>query len=274
MISSKPPGLPSVPPGFALTYGVELLYSGPPRLAGTEITSAVRQRVPVQLERDTADSIEVSHPEHRVAIKGGEMPSITKIVRWNRPFEPSDYAKALSQTWEWLGARQALERCTHKILIADFIGSGLDYRERFRLITAVTEAVASVTHPEACYWQPANCLVDPSRLTKNFARACNVRLFDDASEHDSLMDTLGLAALGVPDAQIQFSNLDRGRSAGWMYGVAKYLFDEDDVIHDGETIPGLEPGDRWTCRHEDAIVPPARVVIDITPGPMSDRRRH
>ena len=39
-----------------------------------------------------------------------------------------------------------------------------------------------------------------------------------------------------------------------------------DVIESGHTVGGLEPGEKWRCQHEDAMVPPERVVLDLNPG--------
>jgi hypothetical protein len=41
-----------------------------------------------------------------------------------------------------------------------------------------------------------------------------------------------------------------------------YLFQEDDVIGDGDTIEGIEPGSCWRCRHEASLLEPQRVVLD------------
>ncbi len=45
-----------------------------------------------------------------------------------------------------------------------------------------------------------------------------------------------------------------------------YLFRQGDIINDGETVEGVERGQKWVCRHEQALVPPEREVLDINPG--------
>jgi hypothetical protein len=72
------------------------------------------------------------------------------------------------------------------------------------------------------------------------------------------MDTRGLSALGLPDLQTHFRNLDPGRVAGHLYRVARYLFDQGDCIADGETIGGFTDDDKWRCRHEMSLVAPER----------------
>jgi hypothetical protein len=100
--------------------------------------------------------------------------------------------------------------------------------------------------------------------------AVNVRLFQvqGRQEGEVLMDTIGLAALGLPDLQCHFVGLDPQQVANTLYGAAYYVYENGDVIEDGETIQGAGEGVvRWRCRHEDALMDPARVVLDIDPGP-------
>jgi hypothetical protein len=54
--------------------------------------------------------------------------------------------------------------------------------------------------------------------------------------------------------------------AGVLYNTGWYLFENGDVLEDGHTVQGVEPGSRWRCQHETALVPPQRVVVDINPG--------
>jgi hypothetical protein len=81
------------------------------------------------------------------------------------------------------------------------------------------------------------------------------------------MDTLGLGALGLPDLQCRFCLLEPRAVARALYNTAWYLFTEGDVIQDGHTVEGGAPGSRWRCRHEDSLVGPERVVLDLNPGP-------
>ena len=97
--------------------------------------------------------------------------------------------------------------------------------------------------------------------------AINVRLFRiEGGECECLMDTMGLGVLGLPDIQCHFRDLDCRAVANKLYGVAVHLFQNGDVVQDGETIPGLEVGENWCCQHEMALVGPERVVLDLNPG--------
>lgn len=81
-----------------------------------------------------------------------------------------------------------------------------------------------------------------------------------------LMDTLGLAALGLPDLQCHFRSLTPNEVALLLYSLASYVFEHGDVIANGHTVEGIAAGSRWRCRHEVSLVPPEREVIDIDPG--------
>jgi hypothetical protein len=78
---------------------------------------------------------------------------------------------------------------------------------------------------------------------------------------------VGLDALGLPDVQCHFrGGLDPALAASVLGELAQYLFDEGDVVGDGDTVGGPDDS-RWQCRREEALVDPAREVIDVSPPP-------
>ena len=82
------------------------------------------------------------------------------------------------------------------------------------------------------------------------------------------MDTLGLAAIGLPDAQMRFTKLEAGFVAGWMHAMRLYMFEQGDVIADGDVVPAPVPGEHWAFSHQMSAVPPERVVdVNIAPSP-------
>jgi len=82
---------------------------------------------------------------------------------------------------------------------------------------------------------------------------------------------LRLAALGLPDVQCHFVGLDPALAAAVVEDTARYLFDEGDVIEDGDTVPAADGG-KWPCLREEALVDPPRDVIDVTPPAPYARR--
>ena len=80
------------------------------------------------------------------------------------------------------------------------------------------------------------------------------------------MDTLGLNTFQLPDIQCHFVGLNPSDVATFLFNTAKYIFDEGDVIENGDTIEGIEKGQEWVCGHEESLVGPERIVLDINPG--------
>jgi hypothetical protein len=258
---------------FVAPYELELLYERAPVLDADSIVETLRREMQIDLVSASDSIVAVAHPDQVTHFEEGDLPSITNIVRFEQSVDPDSYLPSLEQTWEWPEAEHALAACRHAVLVTDFTGTGLHYRDRLRRIAEVVAGVAEATHARVCHWRPAGCLLDPQTIRAKLAFACNVRQFNtDDPIVATLMDTLGLAALGLVDAQCYFRALDPDRVAPWLFGVAGYLFTHGDVIKDGETMQGLDPGDRWRCRHQAALVGPDRVVLDIEPGPHSAAR--
>ena len=91
------------------------------------------------------------------------------------------------------------------------------------------------------------------------------------------MDTLGLAALGLPDLQCHFRDLIPGEVAALLKNAGYYIFENGDVIENGHTLEGITAGSRWRCQHEESMLKPSRVVLDLDPGPThaaGNRRSH
>jgi hypothetical protein len=97
--------------------------------------------------------------------------------------------------------------------------------------------------------------------------AANVRLFRvEGSNQDVVMDTLGLQVFGLPDLQCHCHDLELPRLAAYLRNAGNYIFERGDVIRDGDTIEGMQPGEKWRCMQEKALIPPGRLVIDLDPG--------
>ena len=99
----------------------------------------------------------------------------------------------------------------------------------------------------------------------------NIRFFNIQNTNDMIVDTLGLYAIGLPDIQYHFHDLDPNAVVNHAYNAAAYIFDTDASIKDGETIDGIsEQGiDRsiqWKCQYERSLIQPDREVMDICPG--------
>jgi hypothetical protein len=156
------------------------------------------------------------------------------------------------------------------------MASTLEPMVRLMWIHQVVQAILALIPCDALYWEMAEQFVDPATYQEVWQAgeprplygAVNVRLFNVANRlpGETIMDSVGLSILGLPDIQCHFVNLDLNQMAGLLYNVAGYLLENGDLIQDNETIPGFAPGSKWHCHHEDSLAQPLRLVLDINPG--------
>ena len=249
------------------SYQVSFLYPDSPKFDGPALVERLNPEIKTELISSQDDIIGIAHPDYRVQLKDGNLPTWTQFARFKKRFDRSDFSAAVEQTWDWEKAAGVIKRCKHRVLMGDVIGGGLPYRDRHRIVTAVAIAWTGLTRPAAIHWEPAACMVDPAALETRLGHHCNVRLFNVEGQADRfVMDTLGLGAFGLPDLQVDFVGLDASRVAGWLYATGDHVFEQGDVIEDGNTVDGALPGERWRCRHSMSLIDPQRVVIDVHAG--------
>ena len=265
--------------GFANIYSAQLLFEATPQIDTVGLLSALRQhcgRVEPLSGSMTSDNLSFVYPDYPVMLADATLAAQTLMTV--SPTGPSaeNSEAALQQTWDWPKARSVFARCRSTMLVTDFMTGTLEYRARLGLFQNVISAVLERVPCLAIHWLPSQRFISPdayvqSKEAQSFDRlfpAVNVRLFtiSNGAENETLMDTLGLAALGLPDLQCHFKGLDVSEVARVLYNSACYLFDNGDVIGDQQTIQGIRPEDHWRCQHEDALTEPARIVLDLDPG--------
>ena len=264
------------PPGFARTYGVELLFTGPPDFDPAAFRRVIERELPTsEVTVVPSSGFMVAHMQDLVRFADGAKPATTAVMIGKPGVDAGRYSEAMAQTWEWRDeARGRLAKCSHSVLVTDLLSAQLQPRRRIELVLRVVRAACAASPVSLLAWHPAGKFHDPARLDDLAGVAINARMFrDQAGTSRLIMDTLGLAAVGLPDVQIDFHGLETGRVAGWLHGVGAYLLDHGDVIEDGHTVAGIPKDSKWRCRHEMAIVPPQRVVLDVDPGPANSERR-
>ena len=163
--------------------------------------------------------------------------------------------------------------------MTDLFARDLEPREHLAIFQSVLLGLIEASPPAAIHWRPAGKLVDPAALLRASgsaryddlpASAINVRLFrvKNSEDGDLLMDTLGLAALMLPDLQIHFHGLEPASVAAHLYAFGLHVLRHGDVLDDGDARGRPPAGQTWTCWHAPAsLVEPTRPVIDLDPGP-------
>lgn len=270
----------SVEGGFAHTYGVELLLEAPPQISKSDLIQVLRRHC------GRVDALDGDEEDGLLSFVFGDFPIIyaDKMVAAqafmavsDKPLDAQVLEPALQQSWDWPEVRVASDRHHCTLLVTDLMSSGLDYKRRLGLFTRVVQSVVEVVSCLAIHWRRSQRLVDPAVYLASLRDAddnspifpaVNVRFFtiENEAPGEMLMDTLGLTALGIPDLQCHFLGLDPKEIAQMLYNSALYLYENGDVINDNETIQGLSERQRWVCRHEDSLIAPERIVLDVNPG--------
>jgi hypothetical protein len=181
----------------------------------------------------------------------------------------SDAARIdLSQTWQFPQARGVLNQCKAVLTIREVFGRPLPPAQRLEAFRATVLAACRLTTPAAAWWPTSTQLLPPPLPAGSpLMGLLNVRLFRvEGSNRDVVMDTLGLQVFGLPDLQCHCHDLELPRLAAYLRNAGNYIFERGDVIRDGDTIEGMEPGEKWRCLQEEALIPPDRLVIDLDPG--------
>lgn len=183
-----------------------------------------------------------------------------------------------SQMWNCMSDRdQILSECKYQIFANDMLGGGLPAKKRANMLMDYLEALVEL-YPqcEAVYNANSGKLIKADEIRKKemtgidrFIRyAVNVRFFNVEGTEDSVVDTLGLSLLYIEDLQYHFHDMDPNWVVGHAYTVASYLLNNDNPMKDGDTVDGIRNGMivqdiQWKCQYEDALIQPARVVIDV-----------
>jgi hypothetical protein len=266
------------PGGFAQTYGVELLYDALPKISRTEIARCVKERCPrAELAGDGEKPLLFFHWNHLVKLADANLPAQTVVLPTDQPFTLTEaQTESLQQSWSFSGVADVVRRCHNTIIVTDLMSSPLEYRERLELFQDVVAGILEALPALAIHWQPTGQFVNPLRFLEAYqkggssrflAGSLNVRFYNITnSPGDMLMDTLGLAALGLPDLQCHYRDLLPGKVAAVLANTGYYIYENGDVIEDGHTVEGITPGSKWRCEHEDSMLKPSRVVLDIAPG--------
>jgi hypothetical protein len=279
MPGDLPYGLPGV-------YSAELLYQTAPQLDKNALLARLQQHCGQVASLDPTDPLlAFAFLDHPVQYKDGAVPAQVLITQVEKQPDIATLTPALEQTWDWGEARQAVSSCNASVLVNDFMARGLDHRARLALFHGVIVSLLELTSCQAIHWRPSQRMVDPAYYLRvrqeqedTIYPAINVRMYNvsDRGRGEKLMDTMGLAAFGLPDLQCHFVNLAPPQVAQLLGNIAYYLFSEGDVINDGETVPGVTGQEKWRCHHEEALAPPERDVLDINPGPpfAAGKRNH
>jgi hypothetical protein len=266
----------------------ELLYASPIAALLSQIQARLPDALPnakIISKADQIESILIAHQDNVFELASGEkIPALTAILAGNS-FDPTRLDAALQQTWDWPGAAAEVRRARHQIAVTEMMARVFEPQIRVRLFRDVLLEIIKLVPPLAIHCHHAEKIADPAKIVEacapsssagGMAAFLNVRLFriENRESGELVMDTRGLAALGLPDIQVHFRKLDARQVAALLFNTALYVYEKGDCIEDGHTVQGLAADQKWRCQHEESLVAPKRVVVDLDPGdPFAAGRR-
>jgi hypothetical protein len=247
------------------TYAVILLYHGQrPEL------SAKAWALPARVEATpTGDGWMLADPQHIVTAAGHTGPALSVVMPCAEAPDASSLAAALTQTWTWPSAAEALADVGSAIYVGELMGRLLPRQHRLVTLLPVITGIVRATRPAAVFWMPAGYLAEPRQVLEHTRDVLvNVRMFQiqGAGPGAVLMDTMGLAPLGLPDLQCK-AYAKPGWLAAELKNLADHLLEHGDVIQDGQAVPGGSAGTSWRARRRTSLAEPTRQVLDLAPLP-------
>lgn len=218
--------------------------------------------------------------EHICEFKEGKMPAQIIIDRCEREDYSTIGEMERHQFWNCPDSEELLERCKYSVLAGDMLGGALPPKHRANMLMDYLEALVELfPECEAVYNINSGKLMYADEIRNSELEgidryvefAVNVRFFNVADTEDSVVDTRGMSLLYAADIQYHFNKMDPDWVVNHAYSMASYILENDSPIKDGETIDGIEEGAfsrkiRWKCRHEESLIAPKRVVLDVNMG--------
>jgi hypothetical protein len=246
----------------------ELCYVDPVRPRPGDVLAGIRHHWPsAELVDGTGrgGGFMVAFPELTTAA------GIRLLVSVGQPV-PQRRDRDCSQSWQWREAADAMGAARHMVSVVEVFGTSFAPANRVHAVTAVVRGLVASTAPVGVWWPASTLATPPAELAgRALAGLVNVRLFNVAGSPGLLvMDTLGMAALGLPDVECVFSQLPEGHMAGYLLSLAEYLV-AGNSIRGGDTVEGLTRDQRWRVGAGSASVAPDRPVLSITPRAAGGR---
>lgn len=255
---------------------IKLLFVDKPIIDPQLILAELRQYYSSVEHPQDGKSLLFFFPEIEVQFTDGAVAAQCAIFSPNDENENAEIKEeAYQQNWHWQEAEMVARSCRYEVLLTDFMTRTLDYKIRFKLFMNFVAAVTKATQPQVVYAVTTQKLLEPKTLVEDWnnrqredlSTLVNIRLYNisNGKVGETIMDTVGLHQFGLPDFQIRFIDYNPSEIGGLLWNYAYYLFDNGDVIENGNTLAGLGSGSKWICDRQISLVGPERVVLDIQP---------
>ncbi len=170
-------------------------------------------------------------------------------------------------------AAEIFESCRYSITLEDFMIAE-HWQKRFHYFQEILLAILEhVPGAKLLHWIESQHVMTPEYYLQESLQTSaglfgpiNLRVYHDPTGQYTLVDTLGLDTMWLYDLQCNFnSKLDLREVKDRLMFYAMYIFDNSNVIQNGNTLDGMH-GEKWLCETKPSIIAPERPVVDIYPG--------
>ncbi len=183
-----------------------------------------------------------------------------------------------SQMWDCRNdSERILSECNYQMIATDMLAATLTAHDRADMLMDYLEALMELfPECEAVYFHNSGKMFLAEQIREHKIQredrfiyfAVNARFFNVQGSESMIVDTLGMSTLFLPDLQYHFHGMDPNDIVTHAYNMASYIFENENPIKNGDTIDSIENGKmnievQWKCHYEDALVQPARQVIDV-----------
>ncbi len=252
---------------------VSLFFEHKPTIDKEQILKELKSRFNVVNSAEEDSSFTFFFPEYMIEMGDASIPAQGAIIQIDQKPNLERFEKAFQQSWHWDNSKIAMESCNFEINLTDLMSRTLPHQARLEYFQKFICAVVRATNPTVIYFRNSDKLLE----TTDFLEACdseqssflhgimNIRLFN-VSNDETLMDTVGLHAFGIPDFECRFKGYNPGEVAGALQNLAYYVFETGDNIRSNSTVQGLGKNPIWKTRYAYSKVEPSRLIVEVIPN--------
>jgi hypothetical protein len=254
---------------------VKLLFVDKPNLDAEKIFTEVKKYF-ANVENPSKDKALIfSFPDFQIELADAKIPAQCLVAIPDEKYPDIEIPDvAFQQNWHWQEANDIAKTCKYELLVTDFMTRTLEYKQRLPLFMNFLIAVTKATNPQVIYSVYGQKLIKPNDLTYIWDKGekqllygiCNVRLYNLTDINELLMDTVGLNSIGLPDFQIKFKGYEANEIANLLWNYAYYIYEQGDVIENGNTLEGIVSGSKWKCERQASLLDHERIVVNVQPN--------
>ena len=254
---------------------VKLLFVDKPNLDADRIFEEVKRYFDNVENPSKENALIFSFPDFQVELADAKIPAQCLVAIPDEKYPDIEIPEvAFQQNWHWVEANDTTKSCKYELLVTDFMTRTLEYKQRLLLFMNFLVAVTKATSPQVVYSVYGQKLIKPLDLIEVWDKdekpllygICNVRLYNLTDINELLMDTVGLNSIGLPDFQIKFKGYEANEIAELLWNYVYYIYEQGDVIQNGNTLEGIVSGTKWKCERQLSLVDHERVVINVQPN--------